>query len=75
MKKKVTIEGLAGMVQRGFTDAREELGAFRKEANGRFDGMENRLEALENHLRFIEKEILQDHRRRIERLEERLAAK
>jgi hypothetical protein len=53
-KKTVTIEDLAGMVQRGF-----------KDVDKRFDGVEDRLDR-------IEKLMLVDHKRRIERLEEQV---
>ncbi|MBI4708919.1 MAG: hypothetical protein HY764_01790 [Candidatus Portnoybacteria bacterium] len=58
MKKKIiTIEQLAGMVQRGFEET-----AKSEEVNKRFDKIEDRLER-------IEKLILADHKRRIEKLE------
>jgi len=57
MKKKITIEDLARMVKRGFDET-----AKRNEVNLRFDKIEERLEK-------IEKLILADHRRRIEKLE------
>jgi len=58
MKKKIiTIEDLARMVQKGFNET-----AKKDEVNKRFDRVENRLEK-------IEKLILAEHRRRIERLE------
>ncbi|MBI3627624.1 MAG: hypothetical protein HY220_02670 [Candidatus Sungbacteria bacterium] len=50
-KKKVTIEGLASMVQRGFNDIDRQF----EDVHKRFDR--------------IEKLILADHKRRIERLE------
>ncbi|PJA84159.1 MAG: hypothetical protein CO145_02060 [Candidatus Nealsonbacteria bacterium CG_4_9_14_3_um_filter_37_13] len=56
-KKNITIEDLARMVQKGFLET-----AKRDEVNKRFDKVEARLER-------IEKLILADHRRRIERLE------
>ena len=57
MKKKITIEDLARMVKRGFDET-----AKRNEVNLRFDKIEECLEK-------IEKLILADHRRRIEKLE------
>jgi len=56
-KKNVTIEGLAGMVQKGFEETAKnfELTAKRDEVNARFDR--------------IEKLILANHKRRIEKLE------
>lgn len=56
-KKNVTIDDLARMVQKGFLET-----AKRDEVNKRFDKVEDRLER-------IEKLILADHKRRIERLE------
>jgi len=53
-KKKITIEDLAAMVQRGFNDVISQM-AKKKEVDERFDR--------------IEKLILADHKRRIEKLE------
>ena len=53
-KKKITIENLAGMVQRGFGE------------------MEKRFDAVDDRFDRIEKLILADHKRRIERLEEQV---
>ncbi|KKQ77265.1 MAG: hypothetical protein US98_C0008G0002 [Parcubacteria group bacterium GW2011_GWC1_38_6] len=58
MKKRgVTIEDLARMIKKGFDETSKK-----KEVDDRFDVIENRLEK-------IEKLILADHKRRIERLE------
>ena len=56
-KKNITIGDLARMVQKGFLET-----AKKDEVNKRFDKMENRLER-------IEKLLIADHRRRIEKLE------
>ena len=56
--KNITIDDLAGMVQKGFEET-----AKRNEVNERFDKIEDRLEN-------IEKLILADHKRRIEKLED-----
>jgi len=56
-KKNITIEDLVSMIQKGFKET-----AKRDEVNSRFDIVENRLDK-------IEKLILADHKRRIERLE------
>lgn len=45
-KRPVTTDQLAGMVQRGFEEARGEMNEFRREVNRRFTGIENRLDAL-----------------------------
>ena len=56
--KNITIDDLAGMVQKGFEET-----AKKNEGNERFDKIEDRLES-------IEKLILADHKRRIEKLED-----
>jgi len=56
-KKNITIDDLVRMVQKGFLET-----AKRDEVNKRFDKVEDRLER-------IEKLILPDHKRRIEKLE------
>ena len=63
-KNLVTTEGLAVMIQRGFAET-----ARKDDVDRRFDGVEKRLDAIEDHLESIEKLMLEDHRRRIERLE------
>jgi len=57
IKENITIEDLTRMVKNGFEET-----AKRDEVNSRFDIVENRLDK-------IEKLILADHKRRIERLE------
>ena len=56
-KKNITIDDLARMIQKGFLET-----ARKDEVNKRFDKIEDRLES-------IEKLILADHKKRIERLE------
>ncbi len=56
-KKNVTIDDLARMIQKGFLET-----AKKSEVNKRFDNVENRLER-------IEKLLIAEHRRRIEKLE------
>lgn len=65
MKKKITIEDLAMMTQKGFSHSAEELKNFRTEVNKRFDKMDIRLDHIENL-------ILTDHRNRLERLEDKI---
>ena len=60
IKENITIEDLARMVKNGFEET-----AKRNEVNSRFDIVENRLDK-------IEKLILADHKRRIERLEDEM---
>jgi len=57
MKKNITIDALAVMVQKGFaeTATKAEIKSMKTEMNQRFDK--------------IEKLILADHKKRIERLE------
>jgi hypothetical protein len=57
MAKKVTIEEIAVMIQRGFKEGARQL-----DVDKRFDNVDARLER-------IERLILVDHKRRIERLE------
>jgi len=57
-KKSITIEDLARMIQKGFLET-----AKKTEVNKRFDKVEDRLER-------IEKLLIAEHRRRIEKLEE-----
>lgn len=56
-KKNITTEDLARMIQKGFLET-----AKKAEVNKRFDKVEDRLER-------IEKLLIAEHRRRIERLE------
>lgn len=56
-KKNVTIDDLARMVQKGFLET-----AKKSEVDKRFD-------KVEDHLERIEKLLIAEHRRRIERLE------
>jgi len=56
-KKNITIDDLAKMVQKGFLET-----AKKNEVDKRFDIVESKLEK-------IEKLVLADHKRRIERLE------
>ncbi len=57
-KKNVTINDLAVMVGKGFDSV-----------DKRFDGVDKRFDAIDFRLDKIEKLILADHKKRIERLE------
>jgi hypothetical protein len=59
-KRKITIEGLAALVQRGFKE-------MAKKAD-----MDRGFTAVNDRLDRIEKLMLVDHKRRIERLEEQV---
>lgn len=73
--KKVSIEKLAEMVQRGFDDVTGTFHdvtsrmAHKIDVDKRFDGVDKRFDALKDRLERIEKLMLADHKRRIERLE------
>ena len=58
VKKDLTINDLAGMVQYGFTGVDKQFSELRHEMNKRFDE--------------IEKILLEDHQQRIERLEDQV---
>ncbi len=60
-KKNVTINDLAVMVGKGFDGV-----------DKRFDGVDKRFDAIDFRLDKIEKLILADHKRRIEKLEEEI---
>ena len=60
-KKNVTIDDLAVMVQKGFNDIGTKM-ALKGEVNARFDAMDKRFDKIENL-------ILDNHRKRIEKLE------
>jgi len=64
VKKNITIDDLAIMVQDGFRGT-----AKKDEVNIRFDQVNIRFDQIENRLDRIEKLILEDHKRRIEKLE------
>jgi len=57
-KKKMTIDTLAVMINRGFEGV-----------DKRFEDVDKRFDAVDARLERIEKLILADHKRRIERLE------
>jgi len=63
-RKKITIDDLAAMVQTGFKDT-----AKQSDMDAGFDAVDKRFDAVDERLDRIEKLILVDHKRRIERLE------
>lgn len=63
-KKNITIEDLAGMVQKGFNET-----AKKKEVDRRFNEISKRFNEVDKHLEKIEKLLIVNHRERIERLE------
>lgn len=64
-KKNTTIDDLAVMVQKGFNGVDERFDGV----DDKFEGMNKRFDIIEDKLESIEKLILVDHKRRIERLE------
>lgn len=64
-KKKITIETLAVMINHGF----EGVGKQFEDVDKRFDDVAKRFDAVDARLDHIEKLMLVDHKRRIERLE------
>jgi archaellum component FlaC len=66
-KRKMTIDTLAAMIQRGFGEM-----AKKNDMDRRFDSVEKRFDAVDDRFDRIEKLILADHKRRIDRLEEQV---
>jgi DNA-binding FrmR family transcriptional regulator len=64
MAKSITTEGLAEMIERGFKDMAKQADMDR-----RFQAVNKRFDAIEGQLERIERLVLVDHKRRIERLE------
>lgn len=65
VKKNITIDDLASMVQKGFEET-----AKKEEVDFQFQGVSGRFDKIEDRLESIEKLILADHKQRIEKLEE-----
>lgn len=63
-EKHITIDDLAGMIQKGFEETAKKV-----EMEACFDGIDKRFDEVDKRLDRIEKLILADHRQRIERLE------
>lgn len=73
-KKNFTINDLALMVGRGFNATDKRFDGVDKKLDGidkRFDGVDKKLFEINQRLSVIEKVILEDHRNRIEILEDR----
>ena len=64
-KGEVTIEDLARMVQKGFDETAKKI-----DMDARFDGVQERFNAVEMRLDRIEKLLIIEHQRRIEKLED-----
>ncbi len=72
MKKKVTIEDLAVMTQKGFAETATKLDDFQTEVNERFKKIDDRFDKMDDRFDHIEHLILTDHRNRLERLEDKM---
>jgi len=77
-KKNITTDDLARMVQKGFDDTSKKIEVdklFNKvdkrfnDVKNRFVGVNRRFDAIDDRLDRIEKLILSDHKKRIEKLE------
>jgi len=67
-KKSTTIEDLARMTKKGFDAVDKRFDAVDK----RFDAVDKRLDAIDERLDHIEQFLLEDHRRRITKLEDQV---
>jgi len=63
-KKNITIDDLARMVKKGFDETAKKI-----DVDGQFKAVDKRFDIIEDRLDKIEKLILADHKRRIEKLE------
>ncbi|MEK7115154.1 MAG: hypothetical protein AAB847_02235 [Patescibacteria group bacterium] len=75
-KKKTTIDDLAGMVQKGFLEIKDEMKSEFVEVHKEIEGLrlevEARFESIEKRLDRIEYKILDDFNERLARVEVRL---
>lgn len=71
-KKVMTLDTLAGMVQRGFEGVDKNFHDFRAEMNKRFDDIEVRLADIEDRLDRLEKALFEEQHERMMRLEDRV---
>ena len=70
MKKNITIDELARMVQKGFEET-----AKKTDMDKRFDGIDKRLDRIENILIKRHSDEIENLKQRMHRLEEALAIK
>ncbi|MBI2577272.1 MAG: hypothetical protein HYV77_00300 [Candidatus Wildermuthbacteria bacterium] len=70
--KDITIEDLAGMIQRGFeeTAKKADMDAQFAEVYAQFAAVDNRFHGIEQRLERIENLLIDDHQHRIAKLEE-----
>jgi hypothetical protein len=72
MKKNVTIDDLAVMVSKGFSGVDKRFESMDKRfdlVDKRFESMDKRFESMDKRFDKIENLILENHKRRIEKLE------
>jgi archaellum component FlaC len=82
VKKKLTLEDLAGMVKTGFDHLQEQIADLQNSTNERFERVDHRLDQVEHRLGSVEQRLgnverrldvfsdeIGEHRRRIQRLE------
>jgi len=70
--KKITIEDLARMVQKGFSETGGEINGVKEDVAEVKNEMRRSFKAVDERFDKIEKLILADHKRRIERLEDEM---
>lgn len=71
-KSSTTLDGLARMVQRGFEQTAGDMKRGFDSIDKRFKQVDGRLDRIEMRLERIEKIILENHEKRIQRIEEAL---
>lgn len=67
-KKNITIDELAVMVQKGFTEAKEDMNKRFGQVDKRLDGMVTKAE-MNRRFDGLEDRVLASHQKRIEKLE------
>jgi hypothetical protein len=74
-QKNTTIDQLAAMIQEGFksTATKADLTALEERVNTRLDGIDGRLDRIENLLLAEQKREIEDLKQRMKRLEDALA--
>jgi hypothetical protein len=70
-----TIDDLARMINEGFksTASKDDLKALEERVNTRFDGIDSRLDRIENLLLAEQKREIEDLKQRMKKLEDALA--
>ncbi|MEK9195244.1 MAG: hypothetical protein AAB975_02625 [Patescibacteria group bacterium] len=72
MKKKITIEDLAGMVKRGFDDTHVYMDKRFEAVDRRFEAVDRRFDDMDRRFDRIENMILKRHEEEIEQLKIRM---